>query len=100
MKSKQLESPTIVLITDRTDLDDQLSEQFIKAKGYIGDNIIQSVTVIWIPFHRRVILFGRMGPRARGLQQDGVLRAVPPDELLAVAIALAHVVEVVVAPVL
>lgn len=38
-----LSNPTIVLITDRTDLDDQLSEQFINAKGFIGDENIISV---------------------------------------------------------
>jgi HsdR family type I site-specific deoxyribonuclease len=43
MKSKELFSPTIVLITDRTDLDDQLSEQFTNAKGYVGDDGIISV---------------------------------------------------------
>lgn len=43
MKSKELGSPTIVVITDRTDLDDQLSAQFTNAKGYIGDNIVHSV---------------------------------------------------------
>lgn len=43
MKSEQFESPTIVLITDRTDLDDQLSSQFINAKGFIGDNTAESV---------------------------------------------------------
>ncbi|MEM6772734.1 MAG: type I restriction endonuclease, partial [Bacteroidota bacterium] len=44
MKSVQLASPTIVLITDRTDLDDQLSRQFTNAKGYIGDNLVKTVT--------------------------------------------------------
>ena len=44
MKSKEMESPTIVVITDRTDLDDQLSGQFTNAKGYIGDNVVQTVT--------------------------------------------------------
>ncbi len=44
MKSKDLASPTIVLITDRTDLDDQLAGQFTNAKGYIGDNVVVSVT--------------------------------------------------------
>lgn len=44
MKSTHFENPTIVLITDRTDLDDQLSEQFVKAKKYIGDDIIISVS--------------------------------------------------------
>ncbi|MGM5470339.1 type I restriction endonuclease subunit R [Flavobacteriaceae bacterium LMO-SS05] len=43
MKSVHFSSPTIVLITDRTDLDDQLSGQFTNAKGYIGDNFIKSV---------------------------------------------------------
>lgn len=43
MKSEYFESPTIVLITDRTDLDDQLSGQFTNAKGFIGDNTILSV---------------------------------------------------------
>ncbi|WP_274476134.1 type I restriction endonuclease subunit R [Mangrovimonas aestuarii] len=43
MKSVDFSSPTIVLITDRTDLDDQLSGQFSNAKGYIGDNNIKSV---------------------------------------------------------
>ena len=44
MKSAHFASPTIVLITDRTDLDDQLSGQFTNAKGYIGDNTVASVT--------------------------------------------------------
>jgi type I restriction enzyme R subunit len=44
MKSVRLASPTIVLITDRTDLDDQLSRQFTNAKGYIGDNLVKTVT--------------------------------------------------------
>jgi type I restriction enzyme R subunit len=43
MKSEYFGSPTIVLITDRTDLDTQLSEQFVNAKAFIGDNIIVSV---------------------------------------------------------
>ena len=43
MKSVDFASPTIVLITDRTDLDNQLSELFGKAKGYIGDDTIISV---------------------------------------------------------
>ena len=43
MKSEYFESPTIVLITDRTDLDDQLSAQFVSAKGFIGDNNVESV---------------------------------------------------------
>ncbi len=43
MKSEYFESPTIVLITDRTDLDTQLSETFVQAKRFIGDNTIISV---------------------------------------------------------
>ncbi len=43
MKSKTLSAPTIVLITDRTDLDDQLSTQFTNAKGFIGDENVVSV---------------------------------------------------------
>lgn len=43
MKSEHFESPTIVLITDRTDLDDQLSAQFINARTFIGDNTVESV---------------------------------------------------------
>ena len=43
MRSEYFESPTIVLITDRTDLDDQLSGQFTNAKNFIGDNTIISV---------------------------------------------------------
>lgn len=43
MKSEYFESPTIVLITDRTDLDDQLSAQFTNAKNFIGDSAVISV---------------------------------------------------------
>jgi len=43
MKSLDFESPTIVLITDRTDLDDQLSGQFTNAKDFIGDDTVISV---------------------------------------------------------
>ena len=43
MKSAELASPTLVLITDRVELDEQLSQLFIEAKGYIGDAEIVSV---------------------------------------------------------
>ncbi|MEM8520490.1 type I restriction endonuclease subunit R [Flavobacterium sp. PL12] len=43
MKSTYFGSPTIILITDRTDLDDQLSGQFTNAKGFVGDDTIVSV---------------------------------------------------------
>ncbi|MBD5258795.1 MAG: type I restriction endonuclease subunit R [Barnesiella sp.] len=40
MRSKQLSSPTIVLITDRTDLDNQLAKTFLNATKFIGDKTI------------------------------------------------------------
>lgn len=43
MKDLELKNPTIVLITDRTDLDDQLAKTFENAKGFIGDNSILKV---------------------------------------------------------
>ena len=43
MKSTYFNSPTILIITDRTDLDDQLSKQFINSKKYIGDDNITSI---------------------------------------------------------
>lgn len=43
MKSAHFASPTIILITDRTDLDDQLSTQFTNAKQFIGDETVISV---------------------------------------------------------
>lgn len=56
MKSEYFESPTIVLITDRTDLDDQLSSQFTNAKNFIGDNTVVSVES---RAHLRELLQGR-----------------------------------------
>ena len=42
MRSDELENPTVIIITDRTDLDDQLSELFVDATDYIGDeNIVR-----------------------------------------------------------
>ena len=43
MKSKYSSSPTILIITDRTDLDDQLSKQFVSSKKYIGDETVVSL---------------------------------------------------------
>lgn len=43
MKSVDMSAPTILLITDRTDLDDQLSEQFTNAKNFINEDKIMSV---------------------------------------------------------
>ncbi len=56
MKSVAFESPTIVLITDRTDLDDQLSKEFCNATGYIGDKAVVSVES---RAHLRELLKGR-----------------------------------------
>lgn len=56
MKSEYFESPTIVLITDRTDLDDQLAGQFTNAKNFIGDNTVVSVES---RAHLRELLQGR-----------------------------------------
>ncbi|MFN0200464.1 MAG: type I restriction endonuclease subunit R [Bacteroidia bacterium] len=43
MKSEHFESPTLVLITDRTDLDDQLAAKFTNAKKFLGDENVISV---------------------------------------------------------
>ena len=43
MKSLEFKTPTILLITDRTDLDDQLSGLFTGSKKYIGDERVESV---------------------------------------------------------
>ncbi|MCQ2276454.1 MAG: type I restriction endonuclease subunit R [Bacteroidales bacterium] len=43
MKSRELHSPTILFITDRTDLDDQLSKQVLNARCFIGDDTIKQV---------------------------------------------------------
>ena len=43
MKSSEFGNPTILIITDRTDLDDQLSKQFVGSKKYIGDEKVISI---------------------------------------------------------
>lgn len=43
MRSREFASPTILLITDRTDLDDQLSKLFGTAKNFIGDECVVEV---------------------------------------------------------
>lgn len=40
MHEQSLHSPTVLLITDRSDLDDQLSTQFLNSKRFIGDNTV------------------------------------------------------------
>ena len=56
MCSRQLASPTIILITDRTDLDQQLAMQFAGAKHFIGDD---SVVAIQSRRELRGLLAGR-----------------------------------------
>ena len=43
MRSPEFENPTIVLITDRIDLDDQLTGQFVEAKKFFGEENITNV---------------------------------------------------------
>ena len=43
MKDVELKNPTIVLITDRTDLDDQLAKTFENATDFIGDKQVMKV---------------------------------------------------------
>ena len=43
MKSSFFKSPTIVVITDRTDLDDQLAGQFLASKQFLGDENVISI---------------------------------------------------------
>ena len=61
MRSRHLASPTIVLITDRTDLDDQLSGLFLNAKQFIGDETVVNVAT------RK-----ELGERLRGRKSGGV----------------------------
>ncbi|MBP6122803.1 MULTISPECIES: type I restriction endonuclease subunit R [Providencia] len=59
MKSIDFASPTIILITDRTDLDEQLAKQFCNAKAFIGDEII-------VPVSSRQDLRDKLAGRASG----------------------------------
>jgi len=43
MRSEYFRSPTILIITDRTDLDNQLSKTFCNAKRFIGDAEVVSI---------------------------------------------------------
>ncbi len=43
MRNEKLHSPTIILITDRTDLDIQLSENFTQSKRFLGDKEVLSI---------------------------------------------------------
>lgn len=44
MRSEDLKSPTIILITDRNDLDEQLSNNFVRSKEFLGDTEIISIS--------------------------------------------------------
>lgn len=59
MKSVEFASPTIVLITDRTDLDDQLSKQICNATQYIGDATV-------VPVESRADLRDKLSGRNSG----------------------------------
>lgn len=61
MRSTEFSSPTIIIISDRTDLDDQLSKDFTNAKKFIGDENI-------INIESRADLRERL----RGLESGGV----------------------------
>jgi len=61
MRSTDFASPTIIIISDRTDLDDQLSKDFTNAKKFIGDENI-------INIESRVDLRDRL----RGIESGGV----------------------------
>jgi type I restriction enzyme R subunit len=79
MKSPYFASPTIVLVTDRTDLDDQLSTQFTGAKEFIGDNEVVSV-------ENRAELRERLGGSMLNLLNNPERKALPagkqePDEI-------------------
>ena len=77
MKSAHFGSPTIVLITDRTDLDDQLSGQFTNAKTYVGDNNIASVESRQ---HLRNLLQGRESWRRVSDHHPQVYRRYPATD--------------------
>lgn len=61
MRSTEFASPTIIIISDRTDLDDQLSKDFTNAKNFIGDENI-------INIESRADLRARLG----GIESGGV----------------------------
>jgi type I restriction enzyme, R subunit len=43
MKNKKMKNPTLVYITDRNDLDEQLSQLFLNSKSFIGDSYIKQI---------------------------------------------------------
>lgn len=76
MRSTKFSSPTIIIISDRTDLDDQLSKDFTNAKDFIGDENIVNI-------ESRADLRSRL----RGIESGGVFlttvqKFVEDDEIL------------------
>lgn len=61
MRSPLLNSPTILIITDRTDLDDQMSKTFLSAKQFINESTIEQIE------SRR-----ELGEKLRGRKSGGV----------------------------
>jgi type I restriction enzyme R subunit len=61
VKAEELNNPTIVLLTDRTDLDDQLSKTFVNSKQYLVDENVKNVPT-------RSVL----DEEVRGVQSGGV----------------------------
>lgn len=61
MRSTKFASPTIIIISDRTDLDDQLSKDFTNAKDFVGDENIVNI-------ESRADLRSRL----RGIESGGV----------------------------
>lgn len=59
MRDPEMANPTILLITDRTDLDDQLAGQFMAAKEFIGDHDV-------VQIESREKLKERLGGRQSG----------------------------------
>ncbi|MFA2811719.1 type I restriction endonuclease subunit R [Bacillus mycoides] len=43
MQNEVMKNPTILIITDRSDLDEQMGEMFAESKKYIGDDTVLSV---------------------------------------------------------
>lgn len=43
MRSREMSNPTIILITDRNNLDDQLHKQFVVSKGFLCDDNVVSI---------------------------------------------------------
>ncbi|MDV2447448.1 type I restriction endonuclease [Elizabethkingia anophelis] len=76
MRSTKFSSPTIIIISDRTDLDDQLSRDFTNAKKFIGDENI-------INLESRADLRDRLrGIESGGIYLTTVQKFAEDDEIL------------------